>query len=196
MYHNQTFKKALHAVITAHWCAELYAIHDALYKQVVEYRGLDEDMSRELSTLKSSREKRQKNAFLDRFTIRQAQIPGIGPAKIAMLASFGIETAADVTQQAVLAVPGFGEVMTAKMLAWRRVREAKFRYNATPDASDVQIQNALKSRYAAKKIELQSKLRSGLAVLEANFSRLSARASVDDQPLMHALQAKARLNMT
>jgi len=113
-----------------------------------------------------------------------------------MLASFGIETAADVTQQAVLAVPGFGEVMTAKMLAWRRVREAKFRYNATPDASDVQIQNALKSRYAAKKIELQSKLRSGLAVLEANFSRLSARASVDDQPLMHALQAKARLNMT
>jgi DNA-binding helix-hairpin-helix protein with protein kinase domain len=130
MYHNQTFKKALHAVITAHWCAELYAIHDALYKhkQVVEYRGLDEDMSRELSTLKSSREKRQKNAFLDRFTIRQAQTPGIGPAKTAMLASFGIETAADVTNRRCLLSPVFGEVMTAKMLAWRRVREAKFRY--------------------------------------------------------------------
>ncbi|WP_256598326.1 topoisomerase DNA-binding C4 zinc finger domain-containing protein [Nitrosospira sp. Nsp11] len=171
---------------------ELYALQNALYDQVAEYREFDENIDRELSTLKSTREICQKNAFLDRFTIRQAQIPGIGPAKTAMLASFGIETAADVTQQAVLAVPGFGEVMTTKMLAWRGGHENKFRYNATRSASDVQAENALKSRYAAKKRELQLKIRSGLAGLKVESSRLSARAAVADQTLMHALQAKAQ----
>ena len=45
------------------------------------------------------------NLYLEKFRIRQFKIRGIGPAKLAALTSFGIETAADVAEAAVLQVP-------------------------------------------------------------------------------------------
>ena len=108
----------------------------------------------------------QRDTFLDHFSIRRAKIAGIGPAKTATLASFGIETAADISANAVLAVPGFGEAMTAKLIAWRRGHEAKFRYNSAPDPSDIQAENAARSASAAKRVDLPSKIRSGLAALQ------------------------------
>jgi DNA-binding helix-hairpin-helix protein with protein kinase domain len=171
---------------------ELSGIRDDLEKWVGDYRKLDRELNQEIMRLKSTREARQRATFLDRYSIRRARISGIGPAKTATLASYGIETAADITSHAIRAVPGFGEAMTAKLMHWRRGHEAKFRYDLTPDASDIQAENAVRAAHVRKRADLQSKIRSSTAALQAGPQRLAARGQSGDQPLMHALEQRAR----
>lgn len=143
---------------------------------------------------KSNREARQRAAFLDQFQVRRASISGIGPAKTATLISFGIETAADVTWDAVHAVPGFGDVMTQKLLKWRQGHEAKFRYDPAPNAQDVTDERAIRSKYAAHKAKLEAAIRSGLTTLRTAKPRLDALPSRvrGDAGLFQALEDRAR----
>lgn len=188
---DQRARKAELAFLQRIGLTELTSVRDDVERWITAYRRVDEDLNRELARLKSTREARQRDAFLDRFAIRRANIAGIGAAKTATLASFGVETAADVTEPKVRAVPGFGEALTAKMLAWRRGHEAKFRYNPTPDPSDIQAENAVRSAAADKRSELQVKIRSGAAALQTGPQLLATRAGQPDPALTAALQARA-----
>lgn len=170
---------------------EIYGVRDDLENWVAAYRQLDADVSRELSHLQATRESRRREAYLDRFLIRYARIAGIGPARTTTLASFGIETAADISAHALVGIPGIGEALKAELIGWRRWHEANFRYNPAPDASDFQAEGAVRTASAAKRTELQSKIRSGLAALQSAPQRLAARAQAADQPLMHALAERA-----
>lgn len=97
-----------------------------------------------------------------------------------------------MNESAVRAVPGFGEAMTAKMMSWRRTHEARFRYDPAPSTADVQAENAVRSAWAAKRAELQSKINSGLAALQSGPQRVAVRAQTVDQPLMAALGERAK----
>lgn len=187
---DQRARKAELACLQRIGLSELVTVREDVERWIVEYRRADEDLNRELARLKSTREARQRDAFLDRFAIRRAGLSGIGPAKTATLASYGVETAADVTAARVRAVPGFGEALTAKMLAWRRGHEAKFRYDPTPDASDIQAENAVRSASASKRSELQGRIRSGAGALQSGPQMLTARAQQPDPALTAALQAR------
>lgn len=63
---------------------------------------------------------------LDRHSLSKAQIPNIGPSRIAKLESYGVETAGDVTKEKVLQVPGFGEQLAVALLNWRKTVEQSF----------------------------------------------------------------------
>jgi len=181
-----------HAFITRTGLTELHSVRDEVDRWIRSCRDLDAELTRELGRLKASREGRQREAFLDRFPIRRATIQGIGPAKTATLASYGIETTADVKAHAIMAVPGFGEAMTAKLMVWRKGHEAKFRYNPAPDGSDIQAENAARAAAAAKRADLQSKIRSGLAGLQNGPLQLAARAQAGDPALLQALGVRAQ----
>lgn len=170
---------------------EMHILRADLEDAVIRYRQVEEGLAQALNQLKLTREERQRAVFLDRFLIRRASIPGIGAGKTATLASFGIESAADITASAVRAVPGFGEALTAKMLAWRQGHEGKFRYNATPDPSDLQAEQSTRVAFATKQIELQRKIQSGLAALQAAIPRCLAAQNAPDQVLTQALQERA-----
>lgn len=183
---------ASHAYLQRIGFKEIFVLRADLEDSVVRYRQVEGDLVQALMKLKSTREARQRADFLDRFLIRRATISGIGPAKTATLASFGIETAADVTSTSVRAVPGFGEALTAKMLAWRQGHEAKFRYNASPTPSDIQAESAVRSASATKQIDLQNKLRLGLAALQAAVPRCLSVKSTPDQSFQQALTERAK----
>lgn len=68
----------------------------------------------------------QLQAFLQRFRLRDATIPDIGPTRKAMLRSYGIETAADVTSASIMGIPGFGSALTDRLVAWRQGIERRF----------------------------------------------------------------------
>jgi DNA-binding helix-hairpin-helix protein with protein kinase domain len=170
---------------------EMHTLRADLEDAVIRYRQVQEGLSQALNQLKLTREERQRAVFLDRFLIRRASIPGIGAGKTATLASFGIETAADITASTVRAVPGFGEALTAKMLAWRQGHEGKFRYSATPDPSDLQAEQSTRVAFATKQIELQRKIQSGLAALQAAVPRCRSTKNIPAQALMQALQERA-----
>jgi len=173
---------------------EIFQVRADLDAEIQAYKQLDVDLAQELRTFKSAREARQRAAFLDQFQVRRANISGIGPAKTSTLISFGIETAADVSWAAIYAVPGFGDVMTQKLLTWRQGHEAKFRYDPTPNTQDVTDERATRSKYAAHKAKLEASIRSGLTTLRAAKPRLDALPSRvrEDAALFEALEDRAR----
>jgi DNA-binding helix-hairpin-helix protein with protein kinase domain len=85
---------------------------DGLKQSLVEskrsFESLVAEEREKVSKYQLDRRERQLTSYLERFHIRHVKISGIGHAKEAALASYGIETAADVDIGKVLAVPGLG----------------------------------------------------------------------------------------
>jgi DNA-binding helix-hairpin-helix protein with protein kinase domain len=197
---QQAFKDAddrvqreLNAFVQRNGMTEVVKVRGDMDKAIAAYKAFDDALAREIMVLKSTRESRQRHAYLDQFSIRRANISGIGPAKTATLISFGIETAADVDRSSVLRVPGFGDVMTGKLVAWRRGHESRFKYDRTPNAQDLADERALRGQFAAEKAKLESTIRNGLGTLRNAKTRLDAlpaKAKADDA-LTKALAARA-----
>ena len=68
-------------------------------------------------------------AYLDTFRISPGCVPGIGASRIAQLASFGIETAADLDRALIWQVPGFGDQLTERLFKWRLDLEKRYKSN-------------------------------------------------------------------
>ena len=191
---DERVQRELDGFLRRNGMTEVVKVRGDLDASITAYKGHDDALARELMVMKSNRESRQRQAFLDRFSIRSAGISGIGPAKTATLISFGIETAADVNQSAVMRVPGFGEVMTGKLMEWRRGHESRFKYDRTPNAQDVADEQALHGRFGAEKAKLESTIRNGLGTLrnaKARLDTLPAKVNRDG-PLSDALAARTQ----
>jgi DNA-binding helix-hairpin-helix protein with protein kinase domain len=191
---DEQVQRELNAFVQRNGMTEVVKVRGDLDTAIAAYKSLDDALVRELMVMKSNRESRQRQAFLDRFSIRHAYISGIGPAKTATLISFGIETAADVNPSAIQRVPGFGDVMSGKLMDWRRKHESKFRYDPTPNAQDVADERALRGRFAAEKANLESTIRNVLGTLrnaKARLDALPAKAR-SDRALTEALSARAQ----
>jgi DNA-binding helix-hairpin-helix protein with protein kinase domain len=76
----------------------------------------------------------QLSNYLDRFFIARQTWNRIPSSLISSLVSYGIETAADITEADVSNVPGFGPVRTKILLDWRKSKELGFRFD--PHRSD------------------------------------------------------------
>ncbi|MGA0615657.1 topoisomerase DNA-binding C4 zinc finger domain-containing protein [Paracoccus sp. KR1-242] len=191
---DSTVQTELDAFMRRNNLTEVVQVRADLDAEIAAYKRVDDDLSRDLRSFKSTREARQRAAYLDQFQVRRANISGIGPAKTVTLISFGIETASDVEWSAVRAVPGFGDVMTQKLVDWRKAHEARFRYNPASNAQDVTDERALRSKYATHKAKLETSIRDGLNALRTAKPRLDALPSRvrGDTALMRALEERAR----
>jgi DNA-binding helix-hairpin-helix protein with protein kinase domain len=191
---DERVQRELGAFVQRNGLTEVVKVRGDLDAAITTYKGHDDTLKHNLMVMKSNRESRQRQAYLDRFSIRRANISGIGPAKTSTLISFGIETAADVNRSAVLRVPGFGDVMTGKLMGWRRGHESRFKYDRTPNAQDVTDERTLRGRFAAEKAKLESIIRNGLGTLrnaKARLNALPAKAR-SDRALLQALEERAQ----
>ncbi|MEA2501614.1 MAG: hypothetical protein QOD01_1725 [Actinomycetota bacterium] len=148
-----------------------------------ELADLPNRRSQGLLALEAGREASQFRRHLDRFRIAGANITGIGPGRASMLASYGIETAADISRKAIADVPGFNRMLTLELVRWRRGKEASFRFNANEpvDRRDIEAMDVL---LAARRRELLSGLREGPASLRS----VAAQIRVAREPLMPLLE--------
>lgn len=120
---------------------------------------------------------RQLRDHLDRYFIDDASISGLGPAKKAALRSFGIETAADITASSVGSVRGFGPKLTSAMMTWKRACEARFRFDASPQALQADIVR-VRNEIAVQRQAVEATLQGGverLARMKAESDALVAR---------------------
>lgn len=191
---DERVQRELNAFVQRNGMTEVMKVRGDLDKAIAAYKGHNDALSRELMVMKSNRESRQRQAYLDGFSIRQANISGIGPTRIATLISFGIETAADVNRTAVLRVPGFGNVMTGKLVTWRRGLESRFKYDPARNAQDDADERALRERFAVEKAKLESTIHNGLGALRNAKVRLDALPAMarSDRALTYALAARAQ----
>jgi DNA-binding helix-hairpin-helix protein with protein kinase domain len=125
-----------------------------------EHLRLSDTEKKEMEHLHDTAEQRQKHAFLDRCFIDSAAIPGVGNAKKAALRSIGIETAADVEWNRVLAVRGFGEVLTGAVVDWRKSCERRFVFDGRNAVTEAD-RNAVRARVATRRRAIEGLLLSG-----------------------------------
>ena len=137
------------------------ALKSSFVEAKAKYQGLAKEEAGRLAQYQAQRRERQLRDYLDGFLIRRVKIRGIGPAKQATLASYGIETVADVEQARVLAVPGFGVINTRPLLEWRKEIERKFTYNPQPNAADQAAIGKIRSDLAQEAARLRQHLSSG-----------------------------------
>jgi DNA-binding helix-hairpin-helix protein with protein kinase domain len=100
-----------------------------LEKACSELADIPSKRQRGIVKLESEREDRQRQRYLDRFRIDRSEIRGIGASRTSMLASYGIETAADIHRTKIKKIPGFGETLTSELVKWRKAHEQNFRFN-------------------------------------------------------------------
>lgn len=135
--------------------------------------------------------------YLEGFQIHRARIRGIGPAKEATLASYGIETAADITRAKVLGVPGFGPVTTQPLLDWRRSKEQRFVYNQQPNALDDQEIKRIRAEIASQRSQARHRLLAGRGKKRRLLERIRSSAGVVDSRLntIHKRREQARADL-
>jgi DNA-binding helix-hairpin-helix protein with protein kinase domain len=119
----------------------------------------------QLQQLEINKQKLQLERHLERHLIKAAKIRKVGSARKTVLASFGIETAADIERQRIAAIQGFGPALVSELLSWRASIVQKFVFNANEPISSAQIA-AVRIGIANKKVALDAKLRSTLARLQ------------------------------
>jgi DNA-binding helix-hairpin-helix protein with protein kinase domain len=127
-----------------------------------------------LQQLSDQRRQKQLQDHLDQYSITTAKISGIGPAKVATLGSYGIDTAGDIVAAKVMAVPGFGEATTRKLVVWRQQLEAGFRFDPNRAVSPADIL-AVQRDINIQGAKLEQDITSSLANLRAIVAAATAR---------------------
>lgn len=132
-----------------------------------------------MQQLDANRRQFQLLKYLDGFGLLFASISGIGHGRKATLQAYGIETAADLTEQAILDVPGFGPTYTDKLLRWRRSIELGFVFNPVQGHDPAQI-----ARIDAEVTSLRNRLEQDLTHGVELLRQIGQRITVDRQALI------------
>ena len=122
------------------------------------YEALAPEQADRIRRYQNERESLQRLTFLERFRIRDHRISGIGPAKLATLTSYGIETAADLTRQNVLAISGFGPINSRPLIEWQQQCARGFVYNPNPTPTDQHEINKIKADIQQRRQTVRQKL--------------------------------------
>ncbi|MET4133688.1 DNA-binding helix-hairpin-helix protein with protein kinase domain [Porphyrobacter sp. MBR-155] len=171
----------------------LIDLHLELEDAVEEYKGLSAKKAKAQTKLQNDRRNRQLTEYLDRFLIRRASISGIGQAKKAVLVSYGIESAADVKQNAILNIPGFGPATADKLMKWRAGLERRFQYNPNPTPSDAAAQAKLDADFANRASALAKKIDGGQAELQQSAAGMRSRLQQANPRLTALAEQRAQL---
>jgi hypothetical protein len=131
-----------------------------------------------VSKYQMDRREHQLTSYLERFHIRHVKIGGIGHAKEAALASYGIETAADVAIGKVLAVPGFGPINSRPLIEWRDELAKKFNYDPNPNTIDQAVLGKFALKLCAKPCNCAKSLPQGPRNSGRRFMRVSKCAKI------------------
>lgn len=160
-----------------------------------QWKDLPTVRQRRYQQLEREREKQQRDRFLDSFAIEDASIPGIGAGRKAVLESFNIETALDITHS--MRISGFGPALKEKLMDWRRSVEQRFRFDASRGVDPRDIAN-LDKEIADQRRKLEQSLSSGASALLQLKNQILAQRKILEGQVAESyktmLQAKADMD--
>lgn len=107
-----------------------------------------------LQQLIDSAEAQQRQEYLESVYLCNSKIDGIGQGRLAVLAAYGIETAADLNANILVQVPGIGPHLTNNLMAWRGWIEHGFRFDRARGVPPAAF-DALEMQFLQKKQQLE-----------------------------------------
>lgn len=155
---------------------KFYEKYHALESAKKDYQGLEAYRNSKIKELQSKQREIQLGRYLQSKRIDSARIEGIGPSRTATLQSFGIETAADISERAIRQVPRFGPTFTERLLDWRDAVSRQFVFNANQLLSPRDI-TALDNDISIKRRQLEKQLLSGVAQLQQLSDNINEKRS-------------------
>ena len=107
------------------------------------------------------------------------------------------ETAADVERYRIYQVKGFGESLTASVLAWRLACERRFAYNPALAVTEAD-KNTVRAKYALRRKVLSTVLESGAGELQRFRQDALGRAAAFQPQIDQAARklAQARVDLS
>jgi DNA-binding helix-hairpin-helix protein with protein kinase domain len=111
----------------------------------------------------------QRIRYLAAFRIEDAKLTTIGPARCAVLRSWGIDTAADIDDAKIAEIPGFGKNLTDKLTLWREIKEKAFVPNPVAVVDPLEVQR-IDRQLAARRTKLMRELRERIAEVEQRMN--------------------------
>jgi DNA-binding helix-hairpin-helix protein with protein kinase domain len=151
---------------------ELIKVRVDLDHMIKDFNEQDIVCKKLIDDLRKNRQSRKLFEFLDTRYIKDAYIPHIGEDKKRKLIYAGIETAADVNEDQIKTVSGFGPVLTSKVIAWRKMVESRFKYNSTVDATDKKFENHIWGFFSHNKNQLAVRIKSGSDQIRRSWKNL------------------------
>jgi DNA-binding helix-hairpin-helix protein with protein kinase domain len=137
----------------------------------LQYVHIGNERHDEYQKLQSNIKEKQRFRFLNRFFISDYNIPKIGPSRKLTLASYGIETAADVSKQKILSINGFGQSYLSELIKWQTELMKGFVFNPKGgiDAADI---NELECRLSKKQKNIETGLILGIELLNQSSNEV------------------------
>ncbi|MBK8755374.1 MAG: hypothetical protein IPL99_28755 [Candidatus Competibacteraceae bacterium] len=196
-------RQELHTVWNQRATGQLFA--DRLHQLCAlrdRHRNLPTELQREGQRLEADQRQIQLQTFLENQFIDAAQIPGILTTHRMALESYGIETAADVSAEALKTVPGFGQRLgrqrVAALLDWRRALEQRFRYDPCKGVDPAAIAD-LRRHFAQERVRIERELLAAsdeLAKIKADILKHRAQINITlIRQAMREAQAQADLRV-
>lgn len=130
-----------------------------------DFRKLASQYEDELRRLLAMAEKAAKLRHMRLHLIADAEIDKIGAGRKQVLAASGICTAADIEEDKIRMIKGFGDTLTWNLIAWKEEIERQFRFSPSPSSSSPE-QRALGMTYYSRQKQM-------FAELERHLSSLS-----------------------
>ncbi len=177
--------------------ADVAQLIESLRTTRQNYLGAMDEEQRLTENYKSRRRELQLNNYLEGFDLARARIKGIGHAKLAVLSSYGVDTAADISAKRLQAVPGFGEALSSRLVEWRDRHAARFVYSASTNDADRQEMARIASLIEAKLAPLRTALSAGAQDLEQKVRRVHDLRQREDAVLVrvHQRVEQARVDL-
>jgi DNA-binding helix-hairpin-helix protein with protein kinase domain len=194
---EQKWLAALNAWRARTGVAAIEELLEELRSAKATYENLADEEKARLRAYERERRVRQLHAYLDNFEIRRANIRGLGPAEEVALASFGIETAANVVDSKLLHVRVFAHGDTSGLLSWRKRLENHFVYDTKENDLDRVEIARIRADTESKAATLRRLLLAGRINLDSAANRVAALLANKDPELagLHELRAQLRADL-
>jgi DNA-binding helix-hairpin-helix protein with protein kinase domain len=130
--------------------------------------------------LECNKRREQLRHHLEMHLIERASIHGVGPGRLAMLSSYGIDTAADIEYRRVSQVPQFGPALTDRLVQWRQRIERAFVFDPSKPLPKAAVMRVEKELENLRRISIEQLRRAVQSLREASAAdHYAARQAAD-----------------
>ena len=147
---------------------------NAVRAKIAEYKNLSQLRQQKLYRLERDIHTQQLDDYLDGYRIVDANISGIGWNRAITLQSYGIETAADISSNRILSIPGFGPAYTQKLIIWHDNIKSRFRFDPRKGVSPAEKQK-VENEIATLRRQLESALQNGATRLRVKAANAQSK---------------------
>ena len=153
----------------------------------LEYQRLAEQMALERQKLQLNLRETQLQRFLGHFFLDNQYVPGLGSAQKVSLASFGIETAADINRYNILRLKRLGDRIANDLLEWRTELEKQFVFDPAQGVAPADVA-MVSQRFAQRRKQIENELLSG----PDRLNRLRDQALQHRERMLPAIRSVAQ----